>query len=69
MGVQKDHIMLMQSGDILTIGQEKAEITGQVPHGCVMVDGLGVGDVGNIVLRDRQMLSQNGLLIVVLTLE
>ena len=69
MGVQKDHIMLMQSGDILKIGQEKAEITGQVPHGCVMVDGLGVGDVGNIVLRDRQMLSQNGLLIVVLTLE
>ena len=43
--------------------------TSQVPHGCVMVDGLGVGDVGNIVLRDRQMLSQNGLLIVVLTLE
>ena len=69
MGVQKDHIILMQSGDILTIGQEKAEITGQVPHGCVMVDGLGVGDVGNIVLRDRQMLSQNDLLIVVLTLE
>ena len=69
MGVEKDHIMLMQSGDVLTIGQEKAEITGQVPHGCVMVDGLGVGDVGNIVLRDRQMLSQNGLLIVVLTLE
>ena len=69
MGVEKDHIMLMQSGDVLTIGQEKAEITGQVPHGCVTVDGLGVGDVGNIVLRDRQMLSQNGLLIVVLTLE
>ena len=70
MGVQKDHIMLMQSGDILTIGQEKSQrSTGQVPHGCVMVDGLGVGDVGNIVLRDRQMLSQNGLLIVVLTLE
>ena len=69
MGVEKDHIILMQSGNVLTIGQEKAEITGQVPHGCVMVDGLGVGDVGNIVLRDRQMLSQNGLLIVVLTLE
>ncbi len=69
MGVQKDHIMLMQSGDILTIGQEKAEITGQVPHGCVMVDGLGVGDVGNIVLRDRQNLAENGIIIVVLTLE
>jgi ribonuclease J len=59
----------LSSGDVLSLGQNKAEVVGKVPHGCIMVDGLGVGDVGNIVLRDRQMLSQNGLLIVVLTLE
>ncbi len=69
MGIAKDHIMILSSGDVLSLGETQAKVIGQVPHGGVMVDGLGVGDVGNIVLRDRQMLSQNGLLIVVLTLE
>ena len=68
MGIPKDNILLISSGDVLEIKDEKANVIGQVPHGGIMVDGLGVGDVGNIVLRDRQMLSQNGLLVVVLTL-
>ena len=68
MGIDKDNILILSSGNVLELKDEKAKVIGQVPHGGIMVDGLGVGDVGNIVLRDRQMLSQNGLLIVVLTL-
>ena len=59
----------MESGDVLSIGKDSAGITGRVPAGSVLVDGLGVGDVGNIVLRDRQNLAENGIIIVVLTLE
>lgn len=69
MGVQKDHIFIMHSGDVLAINQEKAEIVDKVQTGAILVDGLGVGDVGNIVLRDRQHLAEDGILIVVLTLE
>ena len=69
MGYDSEHIIIMSSGDVLSIGQDTAKIVDHVPHGCIMVDGLGVGDVGNIVLRDRQLLSQNGLMIVVLTLD
>ena len=69
MGVPKDNIFLLSSGDVLTISQEKAAVTDEVTAQGILVDGLGVGDVGNIVLRDRQMLSENGLLIVVMTLE
>ena len=68
MGIDKDNILILSSGNVLELKDEKAKVIGQVPHGGIMVDGLGVGDVGNIVLRDRQMLSQKGLLIVVLTL-
>ena len=68
MGIPKDNILILSSGDVLELKDEEAHVIGQVPHGGIMVDGLGVGDVGNIVLRDRQMLSQNGLLVVVLTL-
>jgi len=69
MGYDSQHIITISSGDVLSIGQDGADIVGQVQHGCIMVDGLGVGDVGNIVIRDRQLLSQNGLMIVVLTLD
>ena len=69
MGIPKENVFLMQSGDVLSIGTEEAKITGKVPAGSVLVDGLGVGDVGNIVLRDRQNLAENGIIIVVLTLE
>lgn len=69
MGIPKENVFLMESGDVLSIGKEDAKIVGKVPAGSVLVDGLGVGDVGNIVLRDRQNLAENGIIIVVLTLE
>lgn len=69
MGVDKDNVVILSSGDVLEIGEDSANITGSVPAQGIFVDGLGVGDVGNIVLRDRQQLSQNGLLVVVVTLE
>lgn len=69
MGVPKDNIFLLSSGDVLTITEEKAAVTGEVTAQGILVDGLGVGDVGNIVLRDRQLLSENGLIIVVISLE
>ena len=69
MGVEKDHVMILSSGEVLELSKESAKIVGNVPCQGILVDGLGVGDVGNIVLRDRQHLSQNGLLIVVVTLE
>lgn len=69
MGIPKENVFLMESGDVLSIGKEDAKVVGKVPAGSVLVDGLGVGDVGNIVLRDRQNLAENGIIIVVLTLE
>lgn len=69
MGIPKENVFIMESGDVLSIGKDSAGITGRVPAGSVLVDGLGVGDVGNIVLRDRQNLAENGIIIVVLTLE
>ncbi len=69
MGIPKDRVIILQSGDVLALSEKEAKIIDRVPAGGIMVDGLGVGDVGNIVLRDRQLLSQNGLFIVVLTLD
>ena len=69
MGIPKENIIMMQNGKILEINEEGAAFTGIVPNGRVLVDGLGVGDVGNIVLRDRQHLSQDGLIIIVLTMD
>lgn len=69
MGIPKENIFIISSGDVLEVSQEKAEIIDHVPASGVLVDGLGVGDVGNIVLRDRQHLSENGLIIIVVTLE
>ena len=69
LGVQKENIFIMQSGDVLALDENKAKIIDKVQTGAILVDGLGVGDVGNIVLRDRQHLSQDGIMIVVLTLE
>ena len=65
-GIPKENIFITGNGRILELNDEKAEFTGTVPSGRVMVDGLGVGDVGNIVLRDRQHLSQDGLIIIVM---
>ena len=69
LGIDKQHLCILSSGDVLEICQDYAEVTGTVTAQGILVDGLGVGDVGNIVLRDRQLLSQNGLIIVVVTLE
>ena len=69
MGIPTENIFIMESGDVLALNKESAKVEGKVPAGSVLVDGLGVGDVGNIVLRDRQNLAENGIIIVVLTLE
>ncbi|MBQ9277734.1 MAG: ribonuclease J [Lachnospiraceae bacterium] len=69
MGVPKENVKILTTGDVLEIDDDTFKVTGRVPAQGILVDGLGVGDVGNIVLRDRQHLSQNGLLIVVVTLE
>lgn len=69
MGVPKENVKILSTGDVLEISDDVFEVTDRVTAQGILVDGLGVGDVGNIVLRDRQHLSQNGLLIVVVTLE
>ncbi|MCQ2538699.1 MAG: ribonuclease J [Lachnospiraceae bacterium] len=68
MGIPKENVFILKNGDVLEMDAEQCKITGSVPNGGVYVDGLGVGDVGNVVLRDRQVLSQNGLIAVVVTL-
>ena len=69
MGIPKENVILMRSGDVIEIGDEGYCVADHVQAGGLLVDGLGIGDVGNIVLRDRQNLAQNGIIIVVLTLE
>ena len=69
LGIEKDHIFILSSGDVLELNHEGAEVTGKVPVGTILVDGLGVGDVGNVVLRDRQHLAEDGIMIVVLALD
>lgn len=69
MGISKENVVIMKSGNVLELKEDSAKIVGEVQVQGIMVDGLGVGDVGNIVLRDRQHLSENGLLVVVLTME
>ena len=69
LGIDKDDIFIMSSGDVLELNNEEAKVTGKVPVGDILVDGLGVGDVGNIVLRDRQHLAEDGIMIVVLALD
>ena len=70
MGVDKENIFILSSGDVLNLSQSEAYVSDtRVPAGGILVDGLGVGDVGNIVLRDRQNLAENGIIIVVMTFE
>lgn len=68
MGMAPDDVFVMKNGMVLEIDENKAKIESTVPSGKILVDGLGVGDVGNIVLRDRKLLAQDGLIIVVATL-
>lgn len=69
LGMDKEKVFLMGIGDVLELSRDDAKISGTVQAGQVLVDGLGVGDVGNIVLRDRKHLSQDGLMIVVVSME
>ncbi len=69
LGYARENIFILSSGNVLEMDEEGAEITGSVHTGSILVDGLGVGDVGNIVLRDRQHLAEDGIMIVVMTLE
>ena len=69
MGIPKENVILMRSGDVIEIGDEGYRVADHVQAGGILVDGLGIGDVGNIVLRDRQHLAEDGIMIVVLTLE
>lgn len=69
LGMDKKNIFLMEIGRTLELTRDKAQMTNYVPSGRVLVDGLGVGDVGNIVLRDRKHLSQDGLIVVVITID
>jgi len=69
MGIDKERIFILSSGNVLTLSEKEGYVSGQVQAGDVLVDGLGVGDVGNIVLRDRQNLAENGIIIVVMTFE
>lgn len=69
MGMPMENIFMMETGKILELTSDSAKINGSVPSGRVLVDGLGIGDVGSIVLRDRKLLSQDGLIVVVITTE
>ena len=69
LGMEKDKVFILSSGDVLEINNEEAKVTGKVQTGAIFVDGIGVGDVGTIVLRDRQQLSEEGMMIVVLALD
>lgn len=67
LGMPEDNIFLMENGQVLELSQRKAQVTGTVQSGSILIDGLGVGDVGSIVLRDRKHLSEDGLIVVVVT--
>jgi ribonuclease J len=69
MGMDKENIFLMESGDILEVSRTKAQVTGKAPFGRVLIDGAGIGDVGNIVLRDRKNLGQDGIITVVVAID
>ncbi|MBQ6887169.1 MAG: ribonuclease J [Lachnospiraceae bacterium] len=69
LGIEKENIFILNSGDVLELDSESAAVTGKVQTGGILVDGLGVGDVGNVVLRDRQHLAADGIMIVVLALD
>ncbi len=69
LGIDKENVFILHSGDVLELDSEAAKVSGKVPCGAILVDGLGVGDVGNVVLRDRQHLAEDGIVIVVFGLD
>jgi len=69
LGIPDENIFILNSGDVLELNDEGASVTGKVQTGDVLVDGLGIGDVGNVVLRDRQILAENGIIMAVMAIE
>ena len=69
LGIPKENIFILASGNVLELSDQSACVTGSVKTGAILVDGLGVGDVGNVVLKDRQKLAEDGIIIVVMTLQ
>jgi ribonuclease J len=69
LGVPKENIFILRSGDILSLNEESASVTGKAPAGGLYVDGLGVGDIGNSVIRDRQHLSEDGIVVAVMVVD
>ncbi|MFO8059764.1 MAG: ribonuclease J [Bacillota bacterium] len=69
LGMEEEHILLVDNGDVVAFSGDSAAIVGRITSGNVLVDGLGVGDVGNVVLRDREQLSQDGIVIVVISID
>ena len=69
LGISKENTFILSSGDVLELDEESAKVVGKVPTGGILVDGLGVGDVGNVVLRDRQHLAEDGIMVVVMSLD
>ena len=69
LGIEKENIFVLRSGDVIEMDAESAKVVDKVHTGAIFVDGLGVGDVGSIVMRDRQHLAEDGIMIIVLTLE
>ena len=69
MGMEKENVFYLEMGDVLELSRKEARVVGKVPSGRVLIDGIGVGDVGNIVLRDRKNLSQDGIVTVVTAID
>ncbi len=69
MGIPSENIKILSSGEVLSLNKHECKVTDTVKTGAVFVDGLGIGDVGNVVMRDRQILSQDGMILILLTLQ